>query len=138
MKEYFKTTKFSKPSLGMIGLCNEIIENYQAQGFTMTLRQLYYQLVTRNVIPNQERSYKNIGRLISDARLAGLIDWDAIEDHIRVPVIPNEFTGLKDLVRAALQSYRLPRWAGQKYYVELCVEKDALSGVLAPLGGELN
>ena len=136
MKESFKRTAFSKASLGMIGLCNEIIEGYQAQGLTMTLRQLYYQLVTRNVIPNQERAYKNTGRLVSDARLAGKIDWSAIEDHIRVPRLPNEFTDLKQLVRAALNSYRLPRWAGQRSYVELWVEKDALSGVLAPIAGE--
>lgn len=130
-RENFKEINFRPKSLAMITLCNEIIVGYQ--GLRLTLRQLYYQLVIRNAITNQERSYKALGGLVSDARLAGLIDWDAIEDRVRVPRIPQEFANLKDLVDVALQSYRLPRWAGQEKYVELWVEKDALSGVLAPM-----
>lgn len=133
MKEAFKDIKFGPEKLKMIDLCNQIIDIYQPQDLKLTLRQLYYQLVTRNAIPNQERAYKNIGKLMSDARLAGLIDWDAIEDRIRIPRVPQEFAGLGELVDAALNSYRLPRWEGQHSYVELWVEKDALSGVLTPL-----
>jgi hypothetical protein len=136
MKEVFKPTKFRPQRLAQVELCNQIIEGYQAQGYRLTLRQLYYQLVTRNVIPNEERSYKNIGKLISDARLAGLVDWDSIEDRVRVPSIPQEFENLAELVEAALDSYRLPRWAEQDTYLELWVEKDALSGVLAPMAKE--
>jgi hypothetical protein len=133
MKEVFKVTKFRPQRLAQVELCNQIIEGYQAQGYRLTLRQLYYQLVTRNIITNEEKSYKNIGKLISDARLAGLIDWDSIEDRVRVPKIPQEFENLAELVLVALDSYRLPRWAGQDTYLELWVEKDALSGVLAPM-----
>jgi hypothetical protein len=70
---------------------------------------------------------------VSDARLAGLIDWDAIEDRVRQPRRANEYESLKDLTDAALRSYRLPRWKGQDTYAELWVEKDALAGVLEPL-----
>ena len=120
----------------MIEACNGIITQYQAQKLTLTLRQLYYQLVTKNVISNEERSYKTLGNLVSDGRLAGLIDWDAIEDRVRVPRIPQEFKDLPELVRAAHDAYRLPRWKGQENYVELWVEKDAISGVLAPLANQ--
>lgn len=116
-----------------IALCNDIIRDYLDQGLRLTLRQLYYQLVTRNAIENVEREYKKLSSLVSDARLAGKMDWDAIEDRIRQPRSPNEFTGLDDLVEAALASYRLPRWRGQSVYAELWVEKDALAGVLEPL-----
>jgi hypothetical protein len=102
------------------------------------LRQLYYQLVSRNVLPNVGRSYKNLSALISDVRLAGLIDWDVIEDRLRRPVLPTEFTDLQELVAAALASYRLPRWRGQAEWPELWVEKDALAGVLAPIAGEFH
>jgi hypothetical protein len=129
----FKDINFNQEKARQIDLANEIIEIYQAQHLKLTLRQLYYQFVTRNAAPNTERSYKNLGKLISDARLAGLIDWGAIEDRVRVPKAPNEFNDLRELVNAALNSYRLPRWKGQLEYVELWVEKDALSGVLAPL-----
>lgn len=133
MKECFKELNLRSERLGMIDQCNDVIEEYQAAGLKLTLRQLYYQLVTKNIITNEERSYKNLGNLLSDARLAGLVDWDAIEDRVRVPKLPNEFKNLSELVNAALRSYRLPRWDGQDAYVELWVEKDAISGVLSPM-----
>ncbi len=133
MKEEFKNINFRPDSLILIDRCDEIVNEYSGQGLKLTLRQLYYQLVTKNVIKNEERSYKNLSNLVSDARLSGMLDWDAIEDRIRVPVIPSEFKNLSDLVDAALYSYRLPRWETQENYVELWVEKDALAGVLRPL-----
>ena len=77
--------------MATIEKANEIIESYQAQGYRLTLRQLYYQFVSRDLIPNSERSYKNLGCAINDGRLGGLIDWDAIEDRVRVPKTPSEW-----------------------------------------------
>lgn len=136
MKQWFKDIKFKPESEARITQCNVIIADYQSQGLTLTLRQLYYQLVSANVIPNEERSYKNLGNLVADARLAGLMDWEAIEDRGRVPRIPADWDNLEDLVDGALRSYRLPRWKGQPNYVELWVEKDALAGVLRPIASE--
>jgi hypothetical protein len=135
-KESFKDHNFNAWSKQILGLCNQIIDHYLAQGLRLTLRQLYYQLVTRNAIKNEEKMYGKISRVLSDARLAGLVDWAAIEDRIRLPRSPNEFADLNQLMEAAFASYRLPRWRGQPHYVELWVEKDALSGVLAPLASE--
>lgn len=133
MREKFTEHRFNNQSEVLITVCDKIVSDYLSQDLRLTLRQLYYVLVSRNVIPNADRPYKNLGNLISDARLAGRIDWEAIEDRIRVPVHPPEFKNLQELVDAALQSYRLPRWTGQKHYVELWVEKDALAGILRPL-----
>jgi hypothetical protein len=138
MKESFRSKRFSDVSIDRINLCNEIIRDYTAQGLRLTLRQLYYQLVTRNAIRNVEREYKNLSTLVSDARLAGKMDWDAIEDRVRQPRQASEFAGLNELVDAALSAYRLPRWKGQKIYAELWVEKDALAGVLEPLAREFH
>lgn len=124
--------------LERVARANGIVEHYQAQGLTLTLRQLYYQHVVRNYITNEEKSYKRLGKLISDARLSGLIDWGAIEDRVRVPRTPPEFANLDELLDAAFNSFRLPRWDGQQNYVELWVEKDALSGVLSPLAREFH
>lgn len=135
-RQCFRDKRFSAQSAERIARCNAIIAEYQGQGLRLTLRQLYYQLVSRNVIRNIEREYKNLSTLVSDARLAGLMDWAAIEDRVRRPQRPSQFNDLHELVEAALDSYRLPRWRGQKRYVELWVEKDALAGVLAPLADE--
>src|SRR5688572_10476880 len=75
--------RFRSRSLVMIEQANQIIAEYQADGYKLTLRQLYYQFVSRDLIPNNQKSYDNLGSLISDGRLAGLIDWSAIEDRTR-------------------------------------------------------
>lgn len=136
--ETFKYVRFNAQSSERIDLCNEIIEDYQKQRLRLTLRQLYYQLVTRNVFPNSEKSYKNLGSLLNDARLAGRVDWNAIEDRVRQPRKAPEWNNLVELTESALCAYRLPRWAGQAHYAELWVEKDALAGVLDPLAHEFH
>jgi hypothetical protein len=134
--ERFKNINFKPKSQELIDQCNEIIEEYQGQGLRLTLRQLYYQLVSRDVIPNVPRSYKNLSTLVTDARLAGVMDWDAIEDRVRRPNIPLEFRNLQHRVDSAIANYRLDRWQGQDNYVELWVEKDALAGVLEPIANQ--
>jgi len=138
MKESFTKSNFSEEKLAKVKRANDIIVAYQAQGLKLTLRQLYYQHVVKNYITNEERSYKSLGKLLSDARLAGLIDWTAIEDRVRVPVVPSEWNDLEDILESVYRSFRLPRWDGQEYYTELWVEKDALSGVLRPMAHEFH
>lgn len=75
----YKEFNFRERAISMIQKANEIIADYAAQGFDLTLRQLYYQFVSRDLIPNTQKDYKNLGSIINDARLAGLIDWEAIE-----------------------------------------------------------
>lgn len=82
-KQKYKNFNFREKSLTLISLVNSVIEEYDAQGYELTLRQVYYQLVARGYIPNNERSYKNLGSIINDGRLAGLIDWYAIVDRTR-------------------------------------------------------
>jgi len=130
-REYFRDWNPNDSTRALVAQCAQILEELSA--YRLTLRQLYYQLVSRNIITNEERSYKNLSRAVTRARLAGILDWDAIEDRVRQPDFPPEFNNLKDLVEAALRSYRLPRWDGQEYYAELWVEKDALASVLRPL-----
>lgn len=136
MREQFISKAFKPEAESLIEICNRTIRDYLSQGLRLTLRQLYYQCVTRNVITNEERSYKRLGKLVSDARLAGLMDWDAIEDRGRQPRSASSWDTLSELVETACDSFRLPRWNGQDHYVELWVEKDALAGVLEPLARE--
>jgi len=132
-KEWYRDINFRAKSLRLINTINAVVADYQKQSLKLTLRQAFYQLVTKNIIPNTERSYKNLGNLISDARLAGLMDWDAIEDRVRRPRIPSEFDGVEQLIDTASYWYRLPRWEGQENYVELwCFPPETL--VTTPAG----
>lgn len=133
MKQAFKEWRPQSDSYDRIETCNQIINDYMTQGYRLTLRQLYYQLVSRNIIANSDREYKNLGGIVSRARLAGMMDWEAIEDRVRQPDSPPEYDSLEELIEAALYSYRLPRLHGQDTYCELWVEKDALAGVLRPI-----
>lgn len=133
MREIFEAYKPRATTRRLLYKVLEIVEEYRAQGLRLTLRQLYYQLVSKDLIPNQERSYKMVGNLVSNARLGGILDWDAIEDRVRRPQSPPEYGSLEEIVDIAVQSFRLPRLVGQERYVELWVEKDALAGVLHPV-----
>lgn len=103
MKMAFIDKRFTAKNVEMIEKINEILAEYQAQGFRLTLRQLYYQLVSRDMIPNTLRSYKNTGSLVSDARQAGLVDWSMIEDRNRETVEPRQ---LADLVIEIVEAHR--------------------------------
>lgn len=126
----YKEINFRQSSFDLIKLVNQVIQEYQAQGYELTLRQAYYQLVARGYIPNNERSYKNIGNLINDGRLAGLIDWYAITDRTRNLRGNSHWDTPAEVIESAKYSYRLDKWEGQPNYVEVWVEKDALVDVV--------
>ncbi len=138
MREWFKDTNFKPDTQALIVLANRILAEYAAQGFRLTLRQLFYQLVARGHIPNTQRMYKNLGTHIGNARLAGLIDWAMIEDRARSTDWPAHWEDPAEMVKAAAEQYRIDKWADQPNHVEVMVEKDALSGVLQPVCRDLD
>lgn len=126
----YKEVAFRQKSLDLIELINSVIDEYSAQGYELTLRQAYYQLVARGYIENNERSYKNIGSLINDGRLAGLIDWNSITDRTRNLRNHAHWDQPQDVIYSAKYSYLLDKWEGQPNYVEVWVEKDALIDIV--------
>lgn len=130
MLEQFIAKKFRKASLAIIAQANAIIAEYMEAGFTLTLRQLYYQFVARGYLANKQQNYDNLGATISDARLCGLIDWDAIEDRTRFLRGHTAFEDPQDAIKKTLSRYRIDMWKGQKRRVEVWIEKDALIGVI--------
>ena len=129
---------FSTDRLQMIDKVNGVVSEYQQQGYSLTLRQVYYQMVARDIIPNNMRSYKNLGNLINDARLAGLIDWLAIEDRTRNLRGNSHWAKPGSMIESAAYSYRRDHWEGQPNYVEVWVEKDALIGIVGQICEKLD
>jgi hypothetical protein len=134
----YQEFRFRPPTLALIETANRIIAEYQRQGFDLTLRQLYYQFVSRDVIPNTQRSYKNLGSIVNDARLAGLIDWDTIVDRTRELRTLPHWNDPSDIVDACAKQFNVDRWAQQKYRPEVWIEKDALVGVFERVCQELD
>ena len=130
MKIKFREIRMQKRNLERLMQINQIIEEYQKDGYVLTLRQLYYQLVSRDIIPNKLAEYQKLSKLLKEGRMAGIVDWNAIEDRLRIPSKPASFDSPEDILKAAIKQYQLPRQEGQNKYLEVWVEKDALSGVL--------
>jgi hypothetical protein len=133
VRELFKAKNFRPDALDIINLVNSILDEYAAGGYLLTLRQVYYQLVARGHIPNSIESYKRIGDVVSDGRMAGLIDWAQIEDRARETVTPAFWDSPADILRACAAQYRTDWWITQPYHVEVLVEKQALEGILEPV-----
>lgn len=130
--------RFGSAALATIASANQIIEEYQAQGFDLTLRQLYYQFVSRDLIPNSQKEYKKLGEVISSARLAGLVSWEAIVDRTRNLQKNAHWNSPSEIVRACVNQYRIDKWAEQSTRVEVWIEKDALIGVIESICGDLD
>lgn len=116
--------------LKLIDTANAIIGEYSGDGYTLTLRQLYYQFVARGLIENSERSYKNLGNVVADGRMVGLIDWYAIEDRgrgVNPWLIEEDERGVLNGIEGG---FALDYWSRQETYVEVWVEKEALSAVV--------
>lgn len=134
----YRPKKFNADRQDKIEKANTIIAEYRAQGFELTLRQLYYQFVSRDFIPNNQREYKNLGDIINDARLAGLVDWEAIVDRTRNLQALANWDSPADIIKACANQFRIDKWAEQQYRIECWIEKDALVGVIEGVCNELD
>lgn len=127
----YKDWNPSAKSLALIETANRIIDEYAESGYVLTLRQLYYQFVARDLIENSEKSYKNLGSVITKGREAGMISWHAIEDRNREF---NDFWFEEDesnLISRLHRYIRFDRWERHENYVEVWVEKEALGNVVS-------
>ncbi len=95
----------------------------------MTVRQAYYQLVSRQVVENTRGAYQAVSNILVTMRQEGTIPWEWIEDRMRRPRSVSMWNGLSDFAETAVQAYRRNVWQDQERLVELWVEKDALSGI---------
>jgi len=138
VKELFVEKAFRDGTLEVIDWVNDVLNQYRAMGYDLTTRQVYYQLVAKALIPNNPKSYNRIKNIVSQGRLAGLIDWDMIVDRTRGVVITAHWDSPADIVETAAEQFRIDKWADQPAHVEVMVEKQALEGVLIPVCRELD
>lgn len=112
----------------IIDTAHEILEAYHP----MTVRQVYYQLVSRQVIENNRSRYQAVSNAIVDARLEGSIPWNWIEDRLRKPKSADGgYDNLADFAKYIQYYYGRVFWKTQSFKLEVWVEKDALSGVFS-------
>lgn len=137
MRQQFINWRPRGKSAELVAQANIICADYQRQGYDLTLRQLYYQLVAQDIIENTQRSYKRLGSIIDNARLAGLLDWSYIVDRTRNVYRTD---GADESPQSALTDlaakYHRELWKDQPCHVEVWVEKEALAGVVQRAASE--
>lgn len=128
----YQDKTFRTKTLERIAQANQIIDEYTALGYALTLRQLYYQMVARDLLPNRVQEYKKLVKTITDARLAGLVAWDVIEDRTRPLRGNNHWKGPRQAIKWLRdEHYHIDKWRDQPNRLEVWIEKDALLSVIA-------
>jgi len=138
MKIEYQKIRIQKRRLGLIEQANEIITEYAGQGYTLTVRQIYYQFVARGWISNDITSYGYVGAAINKGRMAGLIDWNAVEDRTRFLRGNEQWHDVTHSLNTAARSYQRNSRETQDYAIEVWIEKDALVGIIDPVCRELD
>jgi hypothetical protein len=97
----------------------------------MTVRQVFYRLVSQRVIEKTEQEYDGtVVRLLTRMRTMGLVPYEWIADNTRWQRKPKTYHSLDGMLNAQIQFYRRALWDEQEVYVEFWLEKDALAGVM--------
>lgn len=134
----------------IVAIARKILDSL---GTRVTVRQLYYQLVSHNIISNNRNAYTNMGKILVIARDAGVMPWDAFEDRSRFfmeskphveeldpdnPENPAEIFKdrlMMEFYDGVAKLYGFSKWINQPHYVEVWVEKDALSSFVNEVCG---
>jgi hypothetical protein len=150
-KIQYETIALRTKAVAFIEVINRVIENYQRQGYQITLRQLYYRCVAKKLFPDDQKfsripgtnkwkrdpkgtfncqpNYDWLGITVSNGRRAGLIDWEAIVDRTRFLRPASTWETPAGILGVAANQFEVDRWKDQTSYVELWFEKDALLNV---------
>jgi hypothetical protein len=155
--EAYVQNNFKQASLDVIACAKEVILSYDAQGYDLTLRQLYYQMIAKDLLPdswidekynrknglpldtkNTEKSYNRLGEILNIARLAGRLPWDVMVDRSRSMKSNQHWDSPQQIMRAAAYGYKKDKWSNQPNRVVVLVEKEALEGIVASVSARLD
>jgi hypothetical protein len=125
-----KRSCFSRKKWDIIESINTVLKEYETR---LTVRQVFYQLATRQIVPLSTKGYHSVVSACNKGRKQGYISWDSIEDRTRQPHTVPMWQGLDDFKHTILQAYRRDIWLNQDNYFEVWLEKNALYGLISPI-----
>lgn len=117
-------------SRGEMRRLRTIILQVIARYGSMTVRQVYYQLVSLGAVEKTEAEYKTVVRLLTEMRIEGSLPFDSIADNTRWMRKPRSFSSLEQALRITAETYKRATWDNQSDYLEIWLEKDALAGIV--------
>jgi hypothetical protein len=105
----------------------------------LTLRQVYYQLVGKGYIENKVSEYTMLSGLLKHSRIDEYISWDDIEDRVRtfhnLTGWNNRNVFIQKETEQYLSGYYRNLMQTQDKYIEIWIEKDALSSIFTEVAG---
>ncbi|MEI6084553.1 MAG: hypothetical protein WCS70_09660 [Verrucomicrobiota bacterium] len=103
----------------------------------ISVRGAFYRAVSTGSYPNTDaKHYRQVCGIILKLRRAGIVPYSWVTDGTREHYKPSSWSGLDDFGATVREAYRKDFWASQPDYLEVIVEKDAMSGVLRPVSKE--
>ena len=152
IKRKYEDKRIAAPTQAIIQQSDRILREYALAGYSITLRGLYYQFIARDLFPeswidreynrkngldpetkNTVKNYKRLGCLITDGRMAGLLDWEVLVDQGRSSSVISGWDDPAQIIESSADNFYINKWEDQPYHIEVMVEKDALSGILEPV-----
>ena len=113
---------------GILDATLAIIES--TNGKSITLRHLFYRLVSIGCLKKSEKEYKSLCRYIMKWRRSSEVPWDAFADNTRWWYKKPAFSNMEEALWNTRNTYRRNIWATQGAYVEIWCEKDAIASIL--------
>ena len=102
-------------------------------GKPMTVRQVFYQATVRGLVEKAESGYGKVQNDLTLMRRDGVLPYDWLADNTRWQRKPQTFDSVEQALRETAAFYRKSLWTDADSYVEIWLEKDALSGVILPI-----
>lgn len=99
----------------------------------VTLRGVYYRVVSAGAVEKTEHGYRAVGRQLLALRRAGTVPYGHITDGTRYVLHRPSWADPDDALDALASSYRKMLWLDQPVSVQLFTEKDAITGVVGPV-----
>jgi hypothetical protein len=99
----------------------------------MTVRQVFYQATIRGIVEKSEAGYTKVQTDLTLMRRAGDLPYNWLADNTRWQRKPDTFDSVEEALRETARFYRKSLWTDADAYLEIWLEKDALSGVIYPI-----
>jgi hypothetical protein len=99
----------------------------------MTVRQVFYQATVRGIVEKSEAGYAKVQTDLVHMRRSGALPYAWLADNTRWQRKPATFDSVEEALRDTAKFYRKSLRTDADAYVEIWLEKDALSGVVYPI-----
>lgn len=96
----------------------------------ITIRHLFYRLVSRGLLKKSEQEYRNLGNYLTRWRESGRLHWSAFADNTRWYYTHTSYDNMAAALETTIDNYRRNLWQSQGSYVEIWCEKDAIASIL--------